>query len=308
MLKVQDSVIAANNYEGGRIEKGGEPGISVGQELSQDVPLTSYCGESLFSQSTGLYSMEMIRANARSASDNQQMQSALSGLGFYAGPIDGNMSSELSQKAIRNFQMVYGISANGTMDSNTLDILSSAISMRNSCLQDVNLTSMSSVLGLDSIEKDNFVNTWTFMRIGLGLTSQQAAGIAGNFYMESKFSCDNANNNPYPGDHNSDYVYSATDDVAYGIMQWKDSTEKQKLSNMSSQMGLSESKLNAQLAHFREEVTTGVYHRSWAELKSLSSYSDVARYFLVNMERTSENHAQERIDKAQTIYSYMGAH
>ena len=275
MLKVQDSVIAANNYEGGRIEKGGEPGISVGQELSQDVPLTSYCGESLFSQSTGLYSMEMIRANARSASDNQQMQSALSGLGFYAGPIDGNMFSELSQKAIRNFQMVYGISANGTMDS---------------------------------IEKDNFVNTWTFMRIGLGLTSQQAAGIAGNFYMESKFSCDNANNNHYPGDHNSDYVYSATDDVAYGIMQWKDSTEKQKLSNMSSQMGLSESKLNAQLAHFREEVTTGVYHRSWAELKSLSSYSDVARYFLVNMERTSENHAQERIDKAQTIYSYMGAH
>ena len=47
-------------------------------------------------------------------------------------------------------------------------------------------------LGLDYIEKQNLAKIWTFLRVGMGFTKNQAAGICGNFYNESKFSSDNA--------------------------------------------------------------------------------------------------------------------
>mgnify|MGYP000717350337 CR=1 FL=1 len=68
----------------------------------------------------------------------------------------------------------------------------------------------------------------------MGFTKNQAAGICGNFYNESKFSSDNAQEQKggkYKNDHDSGYTFSTDDKVGYGIEQWTVPDVKKTLKN-----------------------------------------------------------------------------
>lgn len=106
-------------------------------------------------------------ASVKTLSNNQQIQSALSGLGFYNGPMDGNLTSDMCKKAITNFQTVYGLTANGIMNSSTQSKLDAASTMKSNVVVSskfTNLTS-SSKLNLDATEKQNFARTWAFWEL-----------------------------------------------------------------------------------------------------------------------------------------------
>ena len=140
-----------------------------------------------------LYKAEEI--SAPKLSNNYQIQNALFSLGFYNGATDGNLTSEKSKTAIRQFQKVYGLAENGRVDSATKKKLNSAYAMKSK------ITNSSAVANIDKeidkytmdyIQRENFAKTWTFLRVGMGLTKKQAAGVCGNILAESVFSADNA--------------------------------------------------------------------------------------------------------------------
>ena len=56
---------------------------------------------------------------ASTRASNVTYQSQLSSLGFYNGPMDGNLTSSMSILAIKNFQKTYSLSIYGTLDANT---------------------------------------------------------------------------------------------------------------------------------------------------------------------------------------------
>lgn len=55
-------------------------------------------------------------------SDVQRVQEILQEVGYYNGPIDGNYSQEL-REAVMGFQEDYGLSPDGTVDTNTYQAL-----------------------------------------------------------------------------------------------------------------------------------------------------------------------------------------
>ena len=228
---------------------------------------------------------KVVRKAANSTQTNQQYQSQLSMLGFYNGPIDGVMTSNLTKKAIRNFQRVYGLSQNGNFNSSTENKLNNVYSRFLSVYQSSQLVTISnsSNFGLDYTEKVNFARTWAFLREGMGLTSVQASGVMGNMFAESRFSSDNAHNKPYPGDHDSSYVFNPTDGIAYGLIQWCSSDRKQGLQSEANTMGLSVSDINAQFSYFRKEMN-GTYSTPWNRIKSYNSVNSVSDEFLDNIE------------------------
>ncbi|MGN0374633.1 MAG: phage tail tip lysozyme [Butyrivibrio sp.] len=148
-------------------------------------------------------------------------------LGFYTGSTDGNATSTAMKTAIKNFQRVYGLSQNQTLDSATTTKLNTVYNSYYSCYNSSDTSEVVNKLGLDNTQKKNFALTWTFLRTGMGLTIEQAAGVMGNIFAESGFSASNAEDiKGYPGMYNSNYTYSTTDEVGYGLMQWTNSTRK----------------------------------------------------------------------------------
>lgn len=228
---------------------------------------------------------KVVRKAANSTQTNQQYQSQLSMLGFYNGPIDGVMTSNLTKKAIRNFQRVYGLSQNGNFNSSTENKLNNVYSRFLGVYQSSQLVTISnsSNFGLDYTEKVNFARTWAFLREGMGLTSVQASGVMGNMFAESRFSSDNAYNDIYPGDHDSSYVFNPTDGIAYGLIQWCSSDRKQGLQSEANTMGLSVSDINAQFSYFRKEMN-GTYSTPWNRIRSYNSVNAVSDEFLNNIE------------------------
>lgn len=172
------------------------------------------------------------KAAAGASMSNKQVQSSLSALGFYNGPINGDLSTSLSKKAVKNFQKVYGLSANGSMNSSTLNRLKEINTMYNKVATSKELKNLASGLYLDSVEKKNLARVWTFLRAGMGFTKNQAAGICGNLHGESRFATDNAQklvSGKYSKDHDSDYSFSVSDGIGYGLEQWTDVTVKKTL-------------------------------------------------------------------------------
>ena len=154
-------------------------------------------------------------------------------LGFYSGPTDGNLSSKASKRAIENFQKVYGLYKNGEMNGATKQKLTSAYTMKCNIMRSSAISNIDKAIeekSLDYIQRDTFANVWTFLRIGMGLTKRQAAGVCGNILAESVFSADNAEDKKgYPGAHNKEYKYSTRDEIGYGLIQWTFSSRKQGL-------------------------------------------------------------------------------
>ena len=167
-----------------------------------------------------------------------------------------------------------------------------------------------SQFAVDAIQKKNFALLWTFLKNSMGLNTHQIAGVMGNIHAESAFSADNARDAIYPGKHNPEYVYACNDEVAYGLLQWCDSTRKTGLLNMSNSMRIDASDINAQLAYFRKEMTETIaglanYPSAWNEIKAATSYSSACDIFLEKIESPRNPNYSQRRAYSAIIYNAM---
>lgn len=248
-------------------------------------------------------------AKVKVAVNNQQLQNFLSGLGFYKGAINGDFSSDASKKAISNFQKVYGLNVDGKMTDKTRKKLQEVHNMYSRVSTGKELTALASNsnLGLDYIEKQNLAKIWTFLRVGMGFTKNQAAGICGNFYNESKFSSDNAQEQKggkYKNDHDSGYTFSTDDKVGYGIEQWTVPDVKKTLKNTAKEMGVNVSDINAQLATVRKEIEKTRIN-DWKAVISKITYNEVSDAFLDNVEKPKQKNYAQRRAYSKKIYDAL---
>ena len=224
---------------------------------------------------------------------NQNIQKALINSGFYSGPANGNLNSDLMRIAIGNFQTVYGLNKTGAMNQTTLSKLQLVDGFRNRAMNILaENESNSQVKALDTIERRNFAKIWTFLRLGMGLGAMHASAVMANIKAESGFSADNLRDTETnKNHHDTDYVYNVNDGKAYGIMQWTIAARKQGLLNQAKSMGLQPKDLNAQLAYFRTEMNTDIFCKSqWADFNNKKNLTDATEYFLEHIEMPDKEH------------------
>lgn len=254
-------------------------------------------------QSYGLYSIQ--KTSSAIFSNNREIQGTLGGLGFYSGPPDGSLKSDLMEKAIKNFQRVYGLKNTGKMNIETKKILKKASTMRVNCILDPKLDKLAKNFDFDSIQKQNFINTWTFLRVGMGLTRDQAAGVCGNIQGESVFSSDNLQDTKTNQKvHDRNYKYKVDDWNGYGLLQWTYPSRKNELKDMAKAMKLDISDLNAQLAFFRKEMNND-FKKTWKKICNTKSYDKVTEIFLTDIEKAGKPHLAKRLNNSATILKYM---
>lgn len=259
-----------------------------------------------------VYSKEQILGTNYSV-ENRQFQNNLKILGFYSSSVatDGNLGSQESIRAIKNFQRVYGLPINGGSNDQTRTKLNEVLNFYNNTLNNSNLSTVAQIVNgysdyNESIVKADIAKTWTFLRVGMGLTSKQASGIMGNIMHESGASPTNAQDSKISGAsklRDTFYVYSTTDDVAYGIIQWKNSSRKQGLLDMANIMGRSVGDSNVQFAYLRKELETSC-NSAFRKITGADNVENAARVFCSEVEITAWN--DQRLDKANTIYSALG--
>lgn len=257
-----------------------------------------------------IYTREQILSTTSSAA-NRQFQNNLKTLGFYSGSVatDGNLGSQESMRAIKNFQRVYGLSVNGGSNEETRAKLNEVITFYNNTLKDSELSTVAQrVKGFsdysENVVKADVARAWTFLRVGMGLTAKQAAGVMGNIMHESGASPTNAQDGMMGVEKLRDttYSYSATDGVAYGIIQWQHSDRKQKLANMANTMGSTTADYNVQFAYLRKELETD-YANSLKKIKNSDSIEYVAKEFCDIVERTEW--VEDRLTDANTVYDAL---
>lgn len=243
-----------------------------------------------------------VNATSSTADTGRKAKQALKNLGFYSGPDDSNLSTSDAQKAIRNFQKVYGLSVTGTADNNTLIKLDVASNYKSKAAQALQNSSIPSQFYMDYYEKENFARTWAFLRVGMGLNDAQASGVLGNIKAESNFSSDNAQG--LSGAHNPDYKYNIKDGKGYGIMQWTAEPRKNGLLQASYNLSSSVSDINVQLLYMRIESNT-TYKSKWDTIKTLKDVNSVSDYFLKEIESPRTLNYTERQSYSNTIYNVM---
>lgn len=255
----------------------------------------------------------VFKISATNQYENQNIQSKLSELGFYDGPMDGNLSSNKSRSALSLFQKLYGVSdENGTYGNKTKNKLNTAYTMYRNVTNCDGFSSIKKTYGLTNSEIANAAKIWTFLRVGMSMDANHAAGIMGNMFLESNFSPDNAQNSKgYPGNHNPEYTYKYDDEVAYGLIQWKDDGRKKGLLSKANELGISVSNLNAQLAFLKQELTSSVagndyYKRLWDNIKGLDSVEGICDAFRANIEGT-DGDIQARRNYSTAIFNAFGA-
>ncbi len=238
-------------------------------------------------------------------SSNYLIQNALNNLGFYNGPTDGYLSSDLSKKAIKNFQTTYGLTVTGEMDTTTKSVLEEASNLKSNVHLSDGMASLAASLSLDATQTRNLSRIWAFLRVGMGLTAAQASGVLGNIYEESLFSETNAQDKcGYEGKYNTEYQYSTTDKVGYGLLQWTFSSRKQGLLDQAEEMDLSYTDINAQLAYFRSEMC-GEFATVWNQIKNTATAAEVSDIFLREIENPEVKNYDERQDTSNTIYAQL---
>lgn len=253
-----------------------------------------------------VYTKEQILGTAAST-ENMQFQNNLKILGFYSASVatDGNLGSQESLRAIKNFQRVYGLPINGGSNEQTRTKLNEVITFYNS-LKSSDLSTVAQIVNgysdyNESIVKADVARTWTFLRTGMGLTAKQAAGVMGNIMHESGASPTNAQDSKIPGSsklRDTTYVYSATDGIAYGIIQWQHSSRKQGLLDMANNMGSTVSDCNVQFAYLRNEVETSL-KSAWKKITDKDDVENAAKVFCTEIEITAWN--SKRLDKANVV-------
>ena len=200
-------------------------------------------------------------------------QSYLSALGFYNGKNDYNLFSKETQKALSNFNKVYGLSDDQKL-GNILSKIVAAYTTYNKVISSEKLNNLIKCekenFDYDDIQKKNFAKTWAFFEVGYSYNVTQISGVLGCINQESVVSSDNANNdamralaskkgiNGYPKAevHDSIYesLYAEDDLVAYGLIQWCEESRKKGLADYMEQTGLPVSDINHQLAFLRSEI------------------------------------------------------
>lgn len=267
----------------------------------------------IYERSTSIDSYGVYNASGVSTqklSNNYQIQSALQSLGFYNGPTNGNILSEASKKAIKNFQKVYGLCENGEMNGATKKKLTSAYTMKCNIMQSTAISDIDKEIEdkeFDYTQRDTFANVWTFLRVGMGLKKCQAAGVCGNILAESVFSADNAQNSfGYLGVHDKKYKYSVDDRVGYGLIQWSEKSRKERLLKTANDMGLSVSNLNAQLACFRKEMkTVKEFVDPWQDICEAKKARYASDIFLRDIEKAGNKNYAGRRKYSKIIFCKM---
>lgn len=244
----------------------------------------------------------------------QEYQSKLLDMGFYSGPLDGNLSSDAMIPAIKGFQKLYGCSVTGTIDSNTSAKLTVEHRKYTETLNSDGLNTIASQLYLDYTQKRYFAMTWTFLRDKMGLTIAQTAGVIGNIYAESAIVPNNAADSDYPGKYNSDYTYIVEekdeDLVAYGLIQWKERSRKEALleafkeDRYATTNILPPSNINTQLAMIEYEANN-TYKTAWTNLKKCTTAASAAQVFMSEFEQCGSESLSARVNYANIIYNAM---
>ena len=119
--------------------------------------------------------------------------------------------------------------------------------------------------------------------ISKGLTKEQAAGIAGNYYAESSFKTD------AKGDNNT----------SFGIAQWH-GPRWDKLKEFAKQKGTSENDFTTQLEFTWHELQTSE-RNAFNKLKSAKTAREAAKLFSDHFERPKEYNIK-REQKAEEFY------
>lgn len=235
-------------------------------------------------------------------------QNYLRTLGFYNGSNSGYVSNDM-RDSIRNFQKVYGMAETASLTDNVYNKIVEVYNKFNSIYSSNALNSIANntQFQLDAIEKKNFALIWTFLDKSMGITGEQIVGVMANIRAESGFSSDNLQGNE--SDHDTNYIYNASDGKGYGILQWTYRPRKEGLQDMASAMELSESDINAQLAYFRKEMTTSFnglnYVDHWDNLKETTDYIEVCDLFMEKIESPKVLNYTERRNFANIIYNNM---
>ena len=312
---ISNSLVSTNNYEA---EKANNKGMDPIAQTAEDMR-NKQKEEGVIYTHTPMYKYDskdgavIVKVAANAAYENQNYQSKLSALGFYNGPIDGNINSSVSRSAISLFQKVYGVTGEtGSLGSKTKSKIYAAYNTYNNAICSQGIENLKSTYKLDNTEKANVAKVWAFLRTGMGLTTKQSAGVMGNILLESRFASDNAQDSKYPKDHNSNYAYKANDNVAYGLIQWKAESRKRGLQSKANELGLSVSDLNAQLAYFKQEMTSTVngntyYKKLWEEhVINQTSVQDTCDAFRQYIEGSSGSVVTRR-NNAEAIYAAFSA-
>lgn len=258
-----------------------------------------------------IYTKEQIMGTTAST-ENLQFQNNLKILGFYSGSVatDGNLGSQESLRAIKNFQRVYGLPIDGVSSEQTRAKLNEVMTFYNNTLKDPDLSTVAQIVkGFsdynESIVKADVARTWTFLRVGMGVTAKQAAGVMGNIMNESGASPTNANDDIMGVKRLRDttYAYSNSDEIAYGIIQWRHSSRKKGLSDMASNMKSSVSDCNVQFAYLRSELESSYYKPAWKEITDKDDIENAAKVFCSKIEVVGwEN---KRLTDANTVYNAL---
>lgn len=247
----------------------------------------------------------MNKVATLSADDTNRMyMSQLSAMKLYSGPIDGNITRSNCVQAIKNFQSLYGCAVTGYMDGSTSAKMSQVYLHYTNALNDIENSGIASTLYLDADQKKYMALTWTYLKDGMGLSSIHAAAAMGNMFAESGIIPNNANDNYYPGEYNTDYIFSASDEIAYGIMQWKHLDRKPILATKSDEMGLPESNINVQFATIAYEARNA-YSNQWSHFRSSTTINSATQVFMNEIEEPNDNSLSTRINYAQIIYNAL---
>lgn len=228
-----------------------------------------------------------------------------------------NSSGTGSQTAVNNSGVIYersssiesyGLYECGKMNGATKKKLTSAYTMKCDIMQSTAISNIDKEIDkytFDYAQRDTFANTWTFLRVGMGLKKSQAAGVCGNIIAESVFSADNAEDEKgYWGVHNKEYKYSTTDKVGYGLIQWTTEDRKYGLQETAKKMKLSVSNLNAQLAWFRKEME-GACASAWQKICKAKKAREASDIFLEEIESPTIKNYTERKKYSRIIYYKM---
>lgn len=287
------------NVEEATAEKVNEGAVKTIEQKTQDIK--------------DAYAVMTSGVNSTSTTnDNKTVQRRLTQLGFYSGSVDGNLYTDASKKALKNFQRVYGLAQTGQISNMVQDKLKAATSCYRAVASKSDLGTITSMVSgysdfKESEIRDYFAKTWAFFRVGMGLTVRQASGVLGNIMSESGCVPDNAQDTDTNKKlHDKDYKFNVSDGRGYGLIQWTIKERKQLLKDTSSQMGLSVSDINAQFACFRKETERDDLTKSaWETLKEHDMIDTSTGIFLSKIENPRNPDFGERYSNAKIIYSVM---
>lgn len=266
------------------------------EELEEDAVVT-------YGAST--YATTSVASTSSTTPTGLELQQQLANMGFYNGAYDGSTTSSSFVTALKNFERVFCGTSTGKLTTSLKSKIKEYNDAYTTCLNSKGMSTVASKLSLSSTHKKNAALTWVFLQKGMGLTKAQAAGVMGNIFAESAFSCVNAQDSSYPGEDNYSYSFKSNDSVGYGLLQWTYSTRKQGLQNMATTMGRPVSNLVVQLAHFRDEMINGEFKSAWNSMKKAGSYSEASDIFLSKIEKPKTFNYAVRRDYSLVFFSNL---